>query len=401
MVLKSEIEKSLKLQQSFLSKKQSNFERESLDKIKINSTFILIITGIRRCGKSTLMHQISEKIKEEKLFFNFEDPRIYGFDVDDFTKLDEIIGDKLNYYFFDEIQNVEKWELFVRHLHDREKNIVITGSNASLLSKELGTRLTGRNIQIELFPFSYSEFRMFKQLENNLKTFNLYLDEGGFPEYLKSKQKEHLQQLFKDIVYRDIIVRYGIRQVKTLIDIALFLIANVGKEYSLNGIKNTFRVGSANSVADYIQWLEDSYVLFSLPRFSWSLKSVSVNPKKIYCIDSGFAQANSLSFTEDKGRLLENIVYLALRRKHKDLYYFKDNGECDFIVKQGQDINQIIQVCTEIHSDNKNREINGLIAALKFFNKTEGLILTLNQDDVLKENDMKITLLPVWKWLAI
>jgi predicted AAA+ superfamily ATPase len=401
MLLKSEIEKSLKLQQLFLSKKQLSFERESLDKIKINSTFILIITGIRRCGKSTLMHQISEKIKEEKLFFNFEDPRIYGFDVDDFTKLDEIIGDKLNYYFFDEIQNVEKWELFVRHLHDREKNIVITGSNASLLSKELGTRLTGRNIQIELFPFSYSEFRMFKQLENNLKTFNLYLDVGGFPEYLKSKQKEHLQQLFNDIVYRDIIVRYGIRQVKTLIDIALFLIANVGKEYSLNGIKNTFRVGSANSVADYIQWLEDSYVLFSLPRFSWSLKSVSVNPKKIYCIDSGFAQANSLSFTEDKGRLLENIVYLALRRKHKDLYYFKDNGECDFIVKQGQDINQIIQVCTEIHSDNKNREINGLIAALKFFNKTEGLILTLNQDDVLKENDMKITLLPVWKWLAI
>lgn len=401
MILKSEIEKSLKLQQSFLSKKQSSFERESLDNIKINSTFILIITGIRRCGKSTLMHQISEKIKEEKLFFNFEDPRIYGFDVDDFTKLDEIVGDKLNYYFFDEIQNVEKWELFVRHLHDREKNIVITGSNASLLSKELGTRLTRRNIQIELFPFSYSEFRMFKQLENNLKTFNLYLDEGGFPEYLKSKQKEHLQQLFKDIVYRDIIVRYGIRQVKTLIDIALFLIANVGKEYSLNGIKNTFRVGSANSVADYIQWLEDSYVLFTLPRFSWSLKSVSVNPKKIYCIDSGFAQANSLSFTEDKGRLLENIVYLALRRKHKDLYYFKDNGECDFIVKQGQDINQIIQVCTEIHSDNKNREINGLIAALKFFNKTEGLILTLNQDDVLKENDMKITLLPVWKWLEI
>lgn len=401
MVLKSEIEKSLKLQQLFLSKKQSSFERESLGNIKINSSFILIITGIRRCGKSTLMHQISEKIKEEKLFFNFEDPRIYGFDVDDFTKLDEIVGDKLNYYFFDEIQNVEKWELFLRHLHDREKNIVITGSNASLLSKELGTRLTGRNIQIELFPFSYSEFRMFKQLDNNLKTFNLYLEEGGFPEYLKSKQKEHLQQLFKDIVYRDIIVRYGIRQVKTLIDIALFLIANVGKEYSLNGIKNTFRVGSANSVADYIQWLEDSYVLFSLPRFSWSLKNVSVNPKKIYCIDSGFAQANSLSFTEDKGRLLENIVYLALRRKYKDLYYFKENGECDFIVKQGQDINQIIQVCTEIHSDNKNREINGLIAALKFFNKTEGLILTLNQDDVLKENDMKITLLPVWKWLAI
>ena len=246
-----------------------------------------------------------------------------------------------------------------------------------------------RNLLLSVFLFSgffsFAQQLKTKNFVRTDETFANYISQArsfgpngvvrcASTEYLKSKQKEHLQQLFKDIVYRDIIVRYGIRQAKTLIDIALFLIANVGKEYSLNGIKNTFRVGSANSVADYIQWLEDSYVLFSLPRFSWSLKSVSVNPKKIYCIDSGFAQANSLSFTEDKERLLENIVYLALRRKHKDLYYFKDNGECDFIVKQGQDINQIIQVCTEIHSDNKNREINGLIAALKFFNKNSDIL---------------------------
>ena len=263
----------------------------------------------------------------------------------------------------------------------------------------MGTRLTGRNIQIELFPFSYTEYLMFLQLENNLTSFNLYLEDGGFPEYIKSKHKEQLQQLFKDIVYRDIIVRHGIRQAKTLIDIALFLIANVGKEYSLNGIKNTFGVGSANSVADYIHWLEDSYVLFSIPRFSWSLKSVSINPKKVYCIDTGFAQANSLSFSEDTGRLLENCVYLALRRKYKEIYYFKDKGECDFIVKEAQDILHIIQVCAEIHPDNKAREVNGLLAALTFFSKTEGLILTLNQEDVLMINDVKVRLLPVWKWL--
>jgi len=284
-------------------------------------------------------------------------------------------------------------------LHDRDKRIAITGSNASLLSKELGTRLTGRNIQIELFPFSYTEYLMFLQLENNLTSFNLYLEDGGFPEYIKSKHKEQLQQLFKDIVYRDIIVRHGIRQAKTIIDIALFLIANVGKEYSLNGIKNTFGVGSANSVADYIHWLEDSYVLFSIPRFSWSLKSVSINPKKVYCIDTGFAQANSLSFSEDTGRLLENCVYLALRRKYKEIYYFKEKGECDFIVKEAQDILHIIQVCAEIHPDNKAREVNGLLAALTFFSKTEGLILTLNQEDVLMINDVKVRLLPVWKWL--
>ncbi len=399
MVLKSEIEKSLVLQRLFLNKKQEGFNRESLAKLQLSTSHILIITGVRRCGKSTLLQQISKKIKEEIIYFNFEDPRIYRFELEDFTKLDEIVGDEIRYYFFDEIQNVEKWELFIRHLHDRDKRIAITGSNASLLSKELGTRLTGRNIQIELFPFSYTEYLMFLQLENNLASFNLYLEDGGFPEYLKSKHKEQHQQLFKDIVYRDIIVRHGIRQAKTLIDIALFLIANVGKEYSLNGIKNTFGVGSANSVADYIHWLEDSYVLFSMPRFSWSLKSVSINPKKVYCIDTGFAQANSLSFSEDTGRLLENCVYLALRRKYKEIYYFKDKGECDFIVKEAQDILHIIQVCAEIHSDNKAREVNGLLAALTFFSKTEGLILTLNQEDVLMINDVKVRLLPVWKWL--
>ena len=399
MVLKSEIEKSLVLQRLFLNKKQEGFNRESLAKLQLSTSHILIITGVRRCGKSTLLQQISKKIKEEIIYFNFEDPRIYGFELEDFTKLDEIVGDEIRYYFFDEIQNVEKWELFIRHLHDRDKRIAITGSNASLLSKELGTRLTGRNIQIELFPFSYTEYLMFLQLENNLTSFNLYLEDGGFPEYLKSKHKEQLQQLFKDIVYRDIIVRHGIRQAKTLIDIALFLIANVGKEYSLNGIKNTFGVGSANSVADYIHWLEDSYVLFSMPRFSWSLKSVSINPKKVYCIDTGFAQANSLSFSEDTGRLLENCVYLALRRKYKEIYYFKDKGECDFIVKEAQDILHIIQVCGKIHPDNKAREVNGLLAALTFFSKTEGLILTLNQEDVLMINDVKVRLLPVWKWL--
>ena len=399
MVLKSEIEKSLALQRLFLNKKQDGFKRKGLANLPINTGHILIITGVRRCGKSTLLQQISKELREEFIFFNFEDPRIYGFELEDFTKLDEIVGDEIRHYFFDEIQNVEKWELFIRHLHDREKRIAITGSNASLLSKELGTRLTGRNVQIELFPFSYNEYLLFLSLENNLASFNSYIEDGGFPEYVKSKHKEQLQQLFKDIIYRDIIVRHGIRQAKTIIDIALFLIANVGKEYSLNGLKNTFGVGSANSVADYIHWLEDSYVLFSVPRFSWSLKSVSINPKKVYCIDTGFAQANSLSFSEDTGRLLENCVYLALRRKYKEIYYFKDQGECDFIVKESQTIIHIIQVCAEIHSENKAREVNGLLAALKFFSITEGLILTLNQEDVLRINEVKIRLLPVWKWL--
>jgi len=316
----------------------------------------------------------------------------------DFPKLNEVFGDQTEYYFFDEVQNVERWELFVRNLHDEEKKICLTGSNASLLSKELGTRLTGRYIQVELFPFSYNEYCSFKKLDRIARTFKSYLEFGGFPDYIKSKQKEQLQQLFKDIIYRDIIVRYGVRNSKLLIDIALFLISNAGKEYSLNNLKNAFGVGSTNSVASYVQWFEDSYLMFSLPRFSWSLKSVAINPKKIYTIDTGFAQANSLSFSDDPGRLLENAVYLQLRRKFSDLYYFKGKGECDFLVKEGNEITNLLQACTEVDTENMHREVGGLVEALTFFDKKAGVIVTLDQEDELKEAGKTIKLVPAYKW---
>jgi len=398
MVLKSEIEKAIQLQQVSFAMKQDGLERSLVADLKINQSHIVIITGIRRCGKSTLISQISKRLQKPFVFVNFEDPRIFGFELGDFTKLDELLGDSFEHYFFDEVQSVDKWEIFIRNLHDREKKIFITGSNASLLSKELGTRLTGRHIQIELFPFSYNEYCSFKKYKKSASTFTNYLNDGGFPEYLKSQQKEHLQQLFKDIIYRDIIVRHGIRNDKTLVDIALFLLSNTGKEYSLNSIKNIFKVGSANSIADYIKWFEDSYLLFSLPCFSWSLKSTAVLPKKIYAIDTGFSLANTLSFTEDTGRLLENAVYIELRKKYHNLYYFKQGGECDFIVKEGIKVTNAIQVCLEVHTDNMDRELNGIIAALEFFNLEKGIIVTLNQEDLLIKDNKTIQLIPAWKW---
>jgi hypothetical protein len=399
MVLKSAIETSLKIQQKSWKKKKFGIERNKLSKIKLTPEFILIITGIRRCGKSTLMYQLSTQQKGKAVWFNFEDSRIFGFELTDFSKLDEILGETPDIYFFDEIQNVDNWEVFIRELHDRGKTICLTGSNASLLSKELGTKLTGRNIQIELFPFSFKEYCTFYKIEENEKSFNGYLQDGGFPDYLKTKQKDYLQQLFRDIVYRDIIVRHGIRNANLLIEIALFLIANVAKEYSLNSIKKTFGVGSTNSVVNYVQWLEDAYILFTVSRFSWSLKSVAVNPKKIYTIDTGFAQANSLSFTKDRGRLFENAIFLELRRKHKEIYYFRENGECDFIVKEGKEILHIIQVCAAINTDNLKREVDGLLEALNFFDKEEGQIITLNQTDILQKQNKTIYLTPACIWL--
>ena len=397
MILKSTIENCYHEQIKRIALTSKGLERELTNDISLNKEFITILTGIRRCGKSTLLNQLMNKIGNDVAYFNFEDPRIFGFDLNDFDKLDEIIGEK-EYYFFDEIQNVDKWELFIRKLHDRKKAICITGSNASLLSKELGTRLTGRNITKELYPFTYKEFCAFINLEKNQESLEKFLLLGGFPSYLITNEITYLQQLFKDIVYRDIVVRYGIRNSKVVEEIALFLVSNLSKEYSLNSIKNIFNIGSANSVADYLSWFEDSYLLFSLPRFNWSLKSVSVNPKKLYLIDTGLANANSLSFSEDKGRLLENAVYIHLKRNFKEIYYFKQKGECDFVIKEGSKITDCLQVCYNLNSDNFQREINGLLEAMQYFELNEGKIITLYQSDVLHFEKKKIYVVPAYDW---
>jgi predicted AAA+ superfamily ATPase len=374
--------------------------RDSLQEIKLRKEFITIITGIRRSGKSTLMHQLIHQLDQDFAYFHFEDPRIFGFSVDDFPKLEEVLGDT-SYYFFDEIQNVPQWELFVRKLHDQGKVICITGSNASLLSKELGTRLTGRNITKELFPFNYNEYCTFYSYKQDSDSAAKFMNDGGIPLFLKTHEITYLHQLLRDILYRDIIARYGIRNGKLVEELTLFLISNIAKPYSLNGLKKTFNLGSANSVSDYVSWLEDSYLFFSLPRFSWSLKSVAVNQKKIYSIDTGFAQANSLSFSSDKGRLFENMIYLSLRRKFTDLYYFREKGECDFVVKEKEKVTQVVQACFELNSDNLQREMNGLKEAMDFFGLQEGTIVTLNQKDLFINDDKHIRVISANDWLKL
>ena len=389
MFLKSEIEDVFHAQQKAL-KKDLLTSRNYLVENTFKGKQVEVISGIRRSGKSTLMRMIMAHYAPNVVCFNFEDSRIFGFDVTDFKKLDEIIGDSHPVYFFDEIQNVDNWEIFVRQLHERGEKVFVTGSNASLLSKELGTKLTGRYLSHELFPFAYNEFLEHTNQENNLDSFENYRELGGFPEFLDTQNTDVLQTLLRDILFRDIAIRYGIRNTKTLFDIALHLLSNVGKETTYNSLRKAFDVGSTNSVSDYLKWLEDTYILFFLPRFSWSPKSVLVNPRKVYAIDTGFIQANTLSRSADSGRLLENMVYLYLRQKNSELYFFREKGECDFVVMEKGNCHQVLQVCEEIHSDNKNREINGLIEAMKFFGLKEGYIYTLNQEEELVEDGMKI-----------
>lgn len=393
MVLKSEVEIAYRLQQDYIKSAHSFIPRQYTN-VKLGSSHVEVISGIRRCGKSTLMDQLKHRYKTGTAYFNFEDPRVHDFEVADFQKLDEVIGQKKKVYFFDEIQNVPSWEIYVRQLHDRGKKVFITGSNASLLSKELGSRLTGRHLRHELFPFSYVEFLLYKKLKNSQTAFEYYVQHGGFPEYLRDENQEILQVLLKDIVSRDIAVRYGIKNTRTLMDITLFLISNVGKEVTYNSLRKAFNVGSANTVSDYLSWLEDTYLLFFLQRFSWSAKNRAVNPRKVYAIDTGMVNANSLSFTKDKGRLLENIIYLFLRQKNFDLSYFREQAECDFVVFEKGKCKMVIQVCEQLHNENKARETKGLLEAMDFFGLKSGIIITQKQKDILEFDKQTIQLIP-------
>jgi len=399
MVLKEELEAAVSGQKKGLSKKTKLTEREAIAGFKHSSTHIEVITGIRRCGKSTLMRQLITNTHQEFAYLNFEDPRIFGFEVSDFSKLDEVFGEEVSVYFFDEIQNVTGWEVFVRQLHDRGSKVYITGSNASLLSSELGTRLTGRHLSYEMFPFSYSEYLAYSEQEDSKESFLDYLYSGGFPEFLRDRNPEVLQNLLKDIVFRDIAIRYGIKNTKTLMEIALFLLSNVGKTTSINSLRKTFDVGSPSTVSDYLSWMEDAYLFFFVPKFSWSAKSISKNPKKVYAIDTGFAKANSLSFSNDNGRLLENLVFILLRKKDFELYYFNERRECDFVVMENKQCKWVIQVTEQVHGDNKQRELDGLVEAMTFFGKEEGFIITMDQNDKLTLEEKTVRLIPVRTFL--
>lgn len=399
MILKSEIELAYHLQQSKRKQGTDNVNRSKSETILTTTSFIQVISGIRRCGKSTLLNQLMNK-HQKVAYFNFDDPRVFNFEVSDFSKFDEIIPSDTEAYFFDEIQNVPQWEIYIRQLHDYGKKVYVVGSNASLLSKDLDARLAGRYLSTELFPFSYLEFLTFKKQQPSAATFEEYLVMGGFPEFLKADQNEILQNLLKDIVLRDVAIRYGIRNSKSILDIALYLISNIGKETTYNSLKKTFQIGSANTVMDYLSWLEDAYLLFFLQKFSWSAKSVSVSPRKVYAIDNGLIKANSLSYTSDYGRLLENAVFIYLRSNNIKMYYFREKSECDFVLFKNDKCLIPIQVCYEINSDNKDREVNGLLEAMAFFNLSEGYIITLNQKDSLEINSKKIEIIPSYQFFS-
>ncbi len=403
MILKETLKAIARTQAAELAKSPLGVEREALSGIDLKLPFAIVISGVRRGGKSTLLHQLLEKSKPA-YYFNFEDSQAAGFELSDFERLDGAFKEEFpesGVYFFDEIQNVDKWELFVRTRLDRKQHFALTGSNASLLSAELGTRLTGRHLRIELFPFSYAEFLSFHHQSPGVDSFDKYLQKGGFPEYLQTGRADSLQELLQNILARDIAVRHQIRNVKALKEMAVFLLSNIGKDFSYNSLAKTFSLGSANTAMDWVCFFEESYLFFTLPKFDYSLKKQAVNARKIYAIDNGLACVNSASFTTDSGRMLENAVFLHLRRNFEagNLFYFRGKGECDFLVREKNKITHAVQACFMLNEDNKKREVGGLLGAMDETGLAEGAIVTLNQEDRLKVDGKIIRIVPAWKWM--
>lgn len=413
--MKSSDLKTVIIEQNSLPYDQRLIVRDEFQTVSAwqNEAAVTVISGLRRCGKSTLLRQLKENYSG--YYLNFDDERLVSFGVKDFQRADEIFHElygERNVYYFDEIQNVESWERFVRRLHDFRKKVCVTGSNAHLLSRELGTHLTGRYLQCTLYPFSFGEFLRFRSIEiqsddfftttgraNLKRALNDYFEMGGMPEYLKTGNREYLKALYESILYRDVLVRHKITNEKAMKELMLFVCSNIGKQVSYNRLKSMLGLKSSTTVKEYFHYLENSYLVFLLSKFSHSLQKNIYANKKIYLIDNSFANVLGFRLSGDYGRFLENMVLVELLRRKKEPYYFQEKHECDFVIKQGANIQQAIQVCYEINAENQAREINGLVEAMAACRLKEGILLTYDQNDEKIVDGMKIVTLPVWKWM--
>ncbi|MDR0518030.1 MAG: ATP-binding protein [Fibromonadaceae bacterium] len=402
MVQQETILRVIETQRGKIEAASGSLKRELLPALPNLNTHALIISGIRRCGKSTLLLQILMQKHKKALYLNFEDPRLFGFKLADFQLLDAIIAKtNVKHLFFDEIQIINGWERYIRQKLDEGYKIVITGSNASMLSRELGTKLTGRHISKELFPFSYTEFLLFNSLKASADSWQKYAKTGGFPEYVKIGNSDILVALFSDILNRDIAVRHGIRDVLSLERLAVYLVSNAGGLVSARKLLQPLGFQSSTTILEYFSFLEDCYLVNFMPKFSYSPKVQAINPKKIFVIDPGILSIASQSFSPNKGHSLENLIYWHFRRQGKELFYFQEKkGECDFVVFKNNKFELAIQVCYELTPENSSREINGLNEALDFFGSNNGVILTFNQRDVYIRNGKRIEIKPVWEFIS-
>lgn len=391
---------------------------------------IVAIAGPRRSGKTSYMHQLINNLlatdkwnRDDILFVDFEDYRLSDFNAMDtdilFTAFQQVAGKAPTFLFFDEIQHLPGWSKVLRTLHNQNRyKIAATGSNAGLLEKEIATELRGRCRNILMMPFSLRECLRFHNIPHDAKTlltparglvqkaFEQYLQEGGFPEVVKketvSEKREMLQNYYRTIFYRDIIDRYNVKAKTVLESVMRYCLNTYSDLFSISlfekELKRQKLSGSKQTIANYLGYLQEVFFLTAHEKFSYSPRQRIMNPKKIYLLDLGFSML-STSFSENRGKLLENAVAIELFRRRKESFYYKGRRECDFIIKEGSKPTMAIQVCWELNAKNELRELKGLQEAMTSFNIEKGIILTYDEENKIEFENASIEVMPVWKWL--
>lgn len=396
-------------------------ERKELAHVKnlTSQRLIKVILGPRRAGKSVFSFLL---LKDKNFaYVNFDDDNLIKVEnTEEIIKSISEVYNNPHYLFFDEIQNLPRWELFLNKLHRRGYNIIVTGSNAKLLSKELSTHLTGRHIPIEIFPFSFSEILLAKEFKFDIKelvisekkgTFlsflNEYNKEGGFPEIVtkKASADAFLTNLYDSVLLKDVVSRYNLRFAKKIDDLSSYLASNFSSEYSFRKLKNILDFNSIVTLQNYLNYLEESYLVISLNRYSTKTKEQINAPRKIYFVDNGFITAKSFQQSENFGKKIENLFFTELLKKgykpnHNIFYYrTRNQREVDFVIKEGYRVKNLIQVCYKLDYDTEKREIKALIEAAEELRCNNLLVITWDNEKIARYGKKKIHFIPLWKWI--
>lgn len=417
MYMKDLLKQIILEQQEILHAQNKRYVQRYIADEWLQTSEILIISGIRRCGKSVLMQQIRDRLVEKDFFFNFDDERLANFKLDDFQKLQEcfveLFGEQHTYYF-DEIQNIEGWERFVRRLYNAGNKIIITGSNARMLSRELGTHLTGRYIQVEIYPFSFQEYLAMNEIPVNAKTlyttigratmvksFVKYMECGGFPKFLQDGSVSYLTSLYESIIYRDILTRNGLTNEKEMQELMFYLASNATKRVTYSSLGKVVGIQHPDTIKNYLEYIQQTYLISQLFRYDPSVKKQMMSPKKIYFVDNAIIKRIGFNATENNGVFLENLVFIELKRRGWDVYYYADKKECDFIVRKGLHISDAYQVTLKMDSpQTREREIAGVREAMQAYSLSKGYILTFEGKETINFDDGTIVeVVPVWEWI--
>ena len=394
----------------------SYIPREKLREAKkyLNKDLIKVIVGPRRAGKSVFAIELLNGLNFA--YINFDDERLlYIKDYDEILKGIKAVYGDVKYILFDEIQNIPRWEVFVNRLQRRGYNVVITGSNSRLLSKELATHLTGRYIQYTLYPFSFYEFLLAEGIEAKeselygedegriLNLLSRYLTTGGYPEVVVKKidPGDYLKLLLESVIFKDVVKRYNLRYSRKMYELVLYLVTNHSREISYTRLKNSLGFRSVHTVENYTYYLREAFLIFEVKRFSYKFKEQLRSPKKVYMIDTGIMEAFKFKVSQDIGRIMENLVAIELLRREVEFYYYKEarEYEIDFLVKEGPKVKELIQVCYNIERPEvRKRELRSLVRASDHLSCENLVVLTWDYEGEEEYKGKIIKFKPLWKW---